>query len=246
MKKFSAVLVNLQNPREKVWGILLSIQASGITVRGIDLNSFDDWSRSVSRGETEMALSTMFLPIHRVERVNQDESVGSVRSLADLDAGFREDRVPGLQISMHDASAMRFAERIRDLNPISKSLFHGKRAALESLGERLPFQILHDEEIDAVFAPNVMKRADVRVVQRRNRTRFAFQTLAELGVIREVSGENFERDDAIETGVLGFVSLAHTAGTDGLDDFVGTQARSGRDRHRENLLDRRIGFNRMH
>ena len=84
MKKFSAVLVNLQNPREKVWGILLSIQESGINVRGIDLNSFDDWSRSVGRGDSEMGLSTMFLPIHRVERVNQDESVGSVRSLADL------------------------------------------------------------------------------------------------------------------------------------------------------------------
>lgn len=84
MKKFSAVLVNLQNPREKVWGILLAIQASGITVRGIDLNSFDDWSRSVGRGDSEMGLSTMFLPIHRVERVNEDESVGSVRSLAYL------------------------------------------------------------------------------------------------------------------------------------------------------------------
>jgi hypothetical protein len=84
MKKLSAVLVNLQNPREKVWGILLSIQASGITVRGIDLNSFDDWSRSVGRGDAEMGLSTMFLPIHRVERVNQDESVGSVCSLAHL------------------------------------------------------------------------------------------------------------------------------------------------------------------
>ena len=84
MKKFSAVLVNLQNPREKVWGILLSIQSSGVTVRCIDLNSFDDWSRSVGRGDSEMALSTMFLPIHRVERINQDESVGSVRSLADL------------------------------------------------------------------------------------------------------------------------------------------------------------------
>lgn len=83
MKKFSAVLVNLQNPREKVWGILLSIQSSGVTVRGIDLNSFDDWSRSVGRGDSEMGLSTMFLPIHRVERINQDESVGSVRSLAE-------------------------------------------------------------------------------------------------------------------------------------------------------------------
>ena len=84
MKKLSAVLVNLQNPREKVWGILLSIQASGITVRGIDLNSFDDWTRSVARGESEMGLSTMFLSIHRVERVNKDETIGTVQSMADL------------------------------------------------------------------------------------------------------------------------------------------------------------------
>ena len=30
-----------------------------------------------------MGLSTIFLPIHRVERVNKDETVGSVPSLAD-------------------------------------------------------------------------------------------------------------------------------------------------------------------
>lgn len=83
MKKLSSVLVSLQNPREKVWGILLSIQASGITVLGIDLNSFEDWSRAAARGEQEMGLSTIFFPIHRVERVNKDETVGSVPSLAD-------------------------------------------------------------------------------------------------------------------------------------------------------------------
>jgi len=83
MKKLSAVLVSLQNPREKVWGILLSIQASGITVLGIDLNSFEDWSRAAAKGEREMALSTVFFPIHRVERVSKDETVGSVPSLAD-------------------------------------------------------------------------------------------------------------------------------------------------------------------
>jgi hypothetical protein len=84
MKKLSAVLVSLQNPREKVWGILLSIQAAGITVKGIDLNSFDDWSRSVAKGEGDMGLSTMFFPVHRVERVNKDETVGRVPSLAEV------------------------------------------------------------------------------------------------------------------------------------------------------------------
>jgi hypothetical protein len=83
VKKLSAVLVNLQNPREKFWGVVISIEASGITLCGIDLNSFDDWSRAVARGDGEMGLSTTFFPLHRVERVTLDESVGSVLSLAE-------------------------------------------------------------------------------------------------------------------------------------------------------------------
>jgi hypothetical protein len=83
MKKLSTVVVSLQNPKEKVWGVLLSVSASGITVQGIDLNSFDDWSRAVARGDRDMGLSTVFFPIHRVERVNLDETVGSVVSLAE-------------------------------------------------------------------------------------------------------------------------------------------------------------------
>jgi hypothetical protein len=83
MKELSPVVVNLQNPKEKVWGILLGIQTSGITLRGIDLNSFDDWSRGVARGDSDMGLTTVFLPIHRVERVSLDETVGGVASLAD-------------------------------------------------------------------------------------------------------------------------------------------------------------------
>jgi hypothetical protein len=83
MKKLSAILVNLQNPKEKFWGVVLSVRASGITVRGIDLNSFDDWSRGVAKGDGDMGLSTTFFPIHRVERVTLDETVGSVLSLAE-------------------------------------------------------------------------------------------------------------------------------------------------------------------
>jgi hypothetical protein len=82
MKELSPIVVNLQNPREKVWGVLLAIHESGITLRGIDLNSFDDWSRAVARGDQDMGLSTVFFPMHRVERVSLDETVGSVASLA--------------------------------------------------------------------------------------------------------------------------------------------------------------------
>jgi len=83
VKKLSAVLVSLHNPKEKFWGVVLSVQASGITLRGIDLNSFDDWSRGVAKGDGDMGLSTTFFPLHRVEKVTLDETVGSVLSLAE-------------------------------------------------------------------------------------------------------------------------------------------------------------------
>ncbi len=83
MKKLATVLVSLQNPKEKFWGVVLSVRTIGITVRGIDLNSFDDWSRGVAKGEGDMGLSTTFFPIHRVERVTLDETVGNVLSLAE-------------------------------------------------------------------------------------------------------------------------------------------------------------------
>jgi len=84
MNKLSAVVINLHSPREKVWGILLSMTNAGVEVKGIDLNSFEDWTRSVSRTEETMGLSTIFFPLHRVERVHLDENVGGIQSCAEL------------------------------------------------------------------------------------------------------------------------------------------------------------------
>ena len=39
-----AVLITLHNPREKFWGALLELSGAGIVIRGIDLNSFDDFA----------------------------------------------------------------------------------------------------------------------------------------------------------------------------------------------------------
>jgi len=41
--ELSPVVLYLQGPKEKVWGILLSIGPAGVVVRGIDLLAFDDW-----------------------------------------------------------------------------------------------------------------------------------------------------------------------------------------------------------
>ena len=79
----TAVILSLQNPREKIWGILLSVNSFGLTVRGIDINSFEDWARSVANHTESMGLSTMFIPMMRVEKVTLDESTGICKSFSE-------------------------------------------------------------------------------------------------------------------------------------------------------------------
>jgi hypothetical protein len=78
------VVLYLSEPKEKIWGLLLSILPSGIVVRGLDLRSFDDWLRQEARGEEPgIGLVTLFYPMSRVERMERDESIGPIEGYAD-------------------------------------------------------------------------------------------------------------------------------------------------------------------
>jgi hypothetical protein len=79
-----AVVLYLHSPKEKVWGLLASVSAAGVVVRGLDLAVFDDWLRQELRGEeTLIGPSTLFYPIHRLERLERDETLGPVSGFAD-------------------------------------------------------------------------------------------------------------------------------------------------------------------
>jgi hypothetical protein len=81
----SIVIVSLHTPREKVWGELLDVSTAGVTMRGIDLNSFDDFIRQVLHPEGDrVGLPTVFFPMQRIERIALDEPTGSIPSMADL------------------------------------------------------------------------------------------------------------------------------------------------------------------
>ena len=78
------VLVYLHSPREKVFGVLLSLEPAGVAVRGLDLVSLEDWIRQEARGDTPgLSLASVFYPMARVERVERDETVGELEGLAD-------------------------------------------------------------------------------------------------------------------------------------------------------------------
>jgi membrane associated rhomboid family serine protease len=81
----SIVVVSLHSPKEKVWGELLDINPSGVTLRGIDLNSFDHFIRQLNEPDGErIGLPTIFFPMNRVERVSLDEPTGSIPSMNEL------------------------------------------------------------------------------------------------------------------------------------------------------------------
>ena len=85
MHPHSIVIVSLHSPKEKIWGILLDINPSGVTIRGVDLNSFDHFVRQVNEPDGErVGLPTVFFPMTRVERIALDEPSGSIPSMADV------------------------------------------------------------------------------------------------------------------------------------------------------------------
>ncbi len=79
----SVVILYLVNPAEKYWGILESLTRPGITLRAINLSSFDDWLHSITSDvEPSLGLVTVFFPMSRVERMFMDQQVGEVESLS--------------------------------------------------------------------------------------------------------------------------------------------------------------------
>ena len=85
MQPHSIVVLSLHSPKEKLWGELVDISNAGVTLRGIDLSSFDDFVSQILHPEGDrMGLPTLFFPMLRIERIALDEARGSIPSLAEV------------------------------------------------------------------------------------------------------------------------------------------------------------------
>ena len=85
MQPHSIVVVSLHSPKERLWGELMDVSSAGVTLRGIDLGSFDDFVSQVLHPEGDrIGLPTLFFPMVRIERVALDEARGSIPSMAEM------------------------------------------------------------------------------------------------------------------------------------------------------------------
>ena len=75
------MIATLANPREKFWGAILHLSAEGLSLRGVDVASFDDLASQIKSGEP-FTSGVVFFPMHRVERMELDLPEGNILSLA--------------------------------------------------------------------------------------------------------------------------------------------------------------------
>ena len=97
-----------------------------------------------------------------------------------------------------------------------------ERTTLESPGERLAFDVLHDQIVGAVLTANVIERANIWMVQAGDGAGFTFETLAHLRCVCQMWRENFQRYGTRKTRVSRAVNFTHATRANRRNDFVGT------------------------
>lgn len=75
------VVVTLGNPRDKFWGMILTLAQEGLSISGAELASFEDLVLMVKDGES-FSPAVVFFPMHRFERIELDLPDGNLPSLS--------------------------------------------------------------------------------------------------------------------------------------------------------------------
>jgi hypothetical protein len=113
--------------------------------------------------------------MHRGRHPGAELRQPEVQDLGVAPAG--DEDVGRLDVPVHDAPGMRRIERIGNLRRDLEQLLGPDRRPLDPVLQRLPFEQLHgDEALPRVLA-DLVNGADVRVIQRGGRTRFAREPL---------------------------------------------------------------------
>ncbi len=128
---------------------------------------------------------------------------------------------------MHDARAVRSVEGVRDLRAELDDVGQRQRPLRDARGERLAVYQFHHQEIGVAFTADIEERADMGMVERRNRLRLALEARADLGMLRKMAGQHLHGDVAAKARIARAIHFAHAARAEGFRDFVGSKLPAG-------------------
>ena len=116
--------------------------------------------------------------------------------------------------------AVRRIEAVGDLDADLQELRDFDGLDGDAVLEGLALEQLHGDERPALELPDVVDRADVGMIERRCRARFAAKPLDRLRIPGNVVGKEFQRDVPAEPRVPGLVDHAHPAPAQLFQDAV--------------------------
>src|SRR5262249_34413177 len=99
-----------------------------------------------------------------------------------LGARIHEHDVAGLEITMRDALAVRLIESVGDLNGVSKRFVERQRSFCKPRSESLTLQKLHHEVVRTVLITDVVKHADIRMIECGDRLRLTLEPALQVRV----------------------------------------------------------------
>ncbi len=117
-------------------------------------------------------------------------------------------------------------ERRGDLHAVLEHFRYGQRPTGHAVRERLPFQQLHHQIRGAVIVTDIVKRADVGMIELRDGLRLALEALAELRIGREVGRKDLDGHLAVEAPIARPVDLPHPARPERSNDVVRPEPRA--------------------
>jgi hypothetical protein len=127
---------------------------------------------------------------------------------------------------VEDAFVVSGSEPFRYLTEEWKSLFDGKWMARDSVGEGFAFDELHDQKAPARRFLEPVESCHVRVIQRREETRFALESGKPLGVVVDSFRQDFDGDVPAELRIARPVDDPHPPSPELLQDLVMGEGRS--------------------
>src|SRR6185369_11000155 len=139
----------------------------------------------------------------------------------DFDLTARRDHdVAGFDIAMNDAARVCGGERICSLQRYRQCAFERQRTTIHELPHVFPFNVLHGNEVNAVYLVEVENGADVWMIEGGSEPGFAFETL-EIGFARSQLGrQDFDDERAAKLRIDRFIDGPLSALTELLEYFV--------------------------
>ena len=142
--------------------------------------------------------------------------------IEELGAVPRDHDVAWLQITMNDTCFVRPAQRIGDVGAVPQHLISRQWSFRQNVRKRLTLDELHHEVVNSVLVTDIVNRADVRMIETRDRSGLALETSSHLRARSEIARQDLDCDAAVEARIACAEYFAHAAGADARDDLVRT------------------------